>query len=77
MLATPQGAKGTLFELQTVDWRIPAPLPGDRLRARSRMLQAAGIRHLGYYPDDFIGDQPPLRDARDAMSARQFPYLER
>lgn len=77
VLATPQGAKGTLFELQTVDWRIPAPLPGDRLRARSQMLQAAGIRHLGYYPDDFIGDQPPLRDARDAMSARQFPYLER
>lgn len=77
VLATPTGAERTLFELQTVDWRVPAPLPGAHLRAQSRMLQALGIRHLGYYPDDFIGDHPPLEDARDAMSARAFPYLER
>ncbi|PBJ83244.1 poly-beta-1,6-N-acetyl-D-glucosamine N-deacetylase PgaB [Lysobacteraceae bacterium NML93-0399] len=77
VLATPKGAERTLFELQTVDWRVPAPLPGENLRAQSRMLQAAGIRHLGYYPDDFIGNQPPLEDAREAMSAREFPYLER
>lgn len=75
--ATPQGVERTLFELQTVDWRVPAPLPGETLRAQSRLLQAAGIRHLGYYPDDFIGNQPTLEDARDAMSARAFPYLER
>ncbi|MET0328358.1 MAG: poly-beta-1,6-N-acetyl-D-glucosamine N-deacetylase PgaB [Luteimonas sp.] len=77
VLATPKGAERTLFELQTVDWRTPAPLPGATLRTQSRLLQAAGIRHLGYYPDDFIGDQPPLEDAREAMSAREFPYLER
>lgn len=77
VLATPKGAERTLFELQTVDWHEPAPLPGATLRAQSRLLQAAGIRHLGYYPDDFIGNQPPLEDAREAMSAREFPYLER
>ena len=75
--ATPGGVERTLFELQTVDWRVPAPLPGETLRAQSRLLQAAGIRHLGYYPDDFIGNRPTLEDARDAMSARAFPYLER
>ncbi|RPD85952.1 poly-beta-1,6-N-acetyl-D-glucosamine N-deacetylase PgaB [Luteimonas sp. 100069] len=77
VLRVPGGAERTLFELQTVDWRGPAPLPGAALRAQSRMLQALGVRHLGYYPDDFIGEQPPLEDARDAMSARAFPYLER
>lgn len=77
VLATPKGRERTLFELQTVDWRVPAPVPGETLRAQSRMLQALGIRHLGYYPDDFIGDHPPLEDAREAMSARAFPYLER
>ncbi|KLI99773.1 poly-beta-1,6-N-acetyl-D-glucosamine N-deacetylase PgaB [Luteimonas sp. FCS-9] len=74
---TPGGVEGTLFELQTVDWRAPAPLPGTTLRAQARLLSAAGIRHLGYYPDDFVGDRPPLEDAREAMSARQFPYMER
>ena len=68
--ATPTGVERTLFELQTVDWRVPAPLPGDTLRAQSRLLQAAGIRHLGYYPDDFIGNQPTLEDAREACERR-------
>ncbi|MDG3548609.1 poly-beta-1,6-N-acetyl-D-glucosamine N-deacetylase PgaB, partial [Methanobacterium formicicum] len=47
VLATPKGPERTLFELQTVDWRVPAPVPGTQLRAQSRLLQAAGIRHLG------------------------------
>lgn len=77
VVATPGGTDGTLFELQTVDWRRPVPLDGNTLRAQVRMLSAAGIRHLGYYPDDFVGAHPPLPDAREAMSARDFPYLER
>ncbi|TKS54123.1 poly-beta-1,6-N-acetyl-D-glucosamine N-deacetylase PgaB [Luteimonas yindakuii] len=77
VVATPGGAEGTLFELQTVDWRLPAPLHGETLRAQTRLLLAAGIRHLGYYPDDFVGAHPPLPDSREAVSAREFPYLER
>nr|WP_199171507.1 MULTISPECIES: poly-beta-1,6-N-acetyl-D-glucosamine N-deacetylase PgaB [Luteimonas] len=75
--ATPRGLEKTLFELQTVDWRDGTSIPGETLRAQARMLRAAGVRHLGYYPDDFPRDHPALPDARDAMSAREFPYLER
>ncbi|MEL1264744.1 poly-beta-1,6-N-acetyl-D-glucosamine N-deacetylase PgaB [Pseudoxanthomonas putridarboris] len=67
----------TLFELQTRDWRTQRPIPGDTLQALVRQLQADGVRHLGWYPDDFIGDQPRMQDARGSLSARSFPYEER
>lgn len=67
----------TLFELQTRDWRNGEPIPGDTLQALVRQLQADGVRHLGWYPDDFIGDQPRLPDVRGSLSARSFPYEER
>lgn len=72
----PQGIARTLFELQTVDWRSGEPIPPEVLLAQVRALQAAGVRHLGWYPDDFIGDHPPMPAAREAMSARRFPYAE-
>lgn len=64
----------TIFELQTRDWRTQQPVPGDVLRKQSRALVAAGVRNLAWYPDDFIGNQPSLEDARAAFSARNFPY---
>jgi len=67
----------TLFELQTRDWRTNTPIPGETLQALVRQLQADGVRHLGWYPDDFIGDQPRLPDVRGSLSARSFPYEER
>lgn len=72
----PDGLARTLFELQTVDWRSGRRVPPPVLLAQVRALQAAGVRHLGWYPDDFIGDHPPLPAARAAMSARRFPYAE-
>ena len=67
----------TLFELQTVDWRNGQPIPAERLRAQIRQLQAQGVHHFAWYPDDFIADQPSTRDARAAMSAGTFPYPEK
>jgi len=69
--------KHTLFELQTVDWRTQTPISGQRLRAQVRRLQAQGVRHFAWYPDDFIADKPSTTDARAAMSARNFPYPEK
>jgi biofilm PGA synthesis lipoprotein PgaB len=66
----------TLFELQTVDWRNRTPIPGERLRAQVRRLQAQGVRHFAWYPDDFIAGHPSIKDARAAMSASDFPYPE-
>lgn len=67
----------TLFELQTVDWNTRTPIPGERINALIRRLQAQGVLHLAWYPDDFIGDHPRLPEARAGMSARGFPYEER
>jgi biofilm PGA synthesis lipoprotein PgaB len=77
VLAQPGGAQHTLFELQTVDWRHGQPIAPDVLQAQVRALQADGVRHFGYYPDGFLRNTPPLPAAQAAMSARQFPYLER
>ena len=71
------GFNNTLFELQTLDWRTGKPIPGEQLRALVRRLQARGVKHMGWYPDDFIADRPALRDARAAMSVRNFPYVEK
>lgn len=67
----------TMFELQTVDWRTQKPIPGERLRAQIRRLQAQGVRHFAWYPDDFIAGRPSTYDARAAMSSRSFPYEEK
>jgi biofilm PGA synthesis lipoprotein PgaB len=74
--ARPQ-LQHTLFELQTVDWRSGQPIPAERLRAQIRQLQAQGVHHFAWYPDDFIADQPSTHDARAAMSAGNFPYPEK
>lgn len=74
---SPDGLARTVFELQTVDWRTDRPIPAERLKAQVRRLLARGARHVAWYPDNFIDDVPPLRDAREAISARSFPYIER
>ncbi|MFK3651056.1 poly-beta-1,6-N-acetyl-D-glucosamine N-deacetylase PgaB [Lysobacter enzymogenes] len=76
--ASPRGLARTIFELQTVDWRDKSkPIPADRLKRMARRLQADGARHLAWYPDDFIEDRPSTADAREIMSARGFPYIEK
>lgn len=62
------GFERTIFELQTVDWRQPEPIDSERLRQTLRWLQSLGVRHLGYYPDDFIRNHPRLQDLRQGIS---------
>lgn len=71
--AQPLGRKKTIFQLQTVDWRTNTPLSTQELRQTMRWLQASGIRHLAYYPDDFILGHPQLRPLRQGMSLAQYP----
>ncbi|WP_024888761.1 poly-beta-1,6-N-acetyl-D-glucosamine N-deacetylase PgaB [Luteimonas huabeiensis] len=66
----------TVFELQTRDWRSGRPIPGPRLLAQLRRLQAQGVRHLAWYPDDFVADRPTTEEARAALSSSGFPYQE-
>jgi biofilm PGA synthesis lipoprotein PgaB len=66
-----------LFELQSVDWQRRTPIPTEQLIRQLRVLSAAGIRHLGYYPDDFIADHPRMARLKEAFSAADFPYHKR
>lgn len=66
-----------VFELQARDWRTSAPIGADALGERLRALQRAGARHLAYYPDDFLRDEPALVTIRRAISASEHPYRRR
>ena len=67
---TPRGLDGTVFELQARDWHTGKPVPDAELTRQWTLLQRAGVRHLGYYPDDFLNDQPSLETVRRAISVR-------
>jgi biofilm PGA synthesis lipoprotein PgaB len=69
----PAGFAKTIFELQTVDWRTHQPIDARELEATLRALQAAGVRHLAYYPDDFIGGHPARDPLRRGISLATSP----
>lgn len=69
------GFERTVFVLQARHWTSNEAVGEATLIEQARRLRARGVRHLAYYPDDFIGGQPSLRAARAVASARRFPYL--
>lgn len=73
--ALDPGFERTVFVLQTRDWAGGRAIEDAELIDWARQLRARGVRHLAYYPDDFIRAQPGLQAARAAASARRFPYL--
>ncbi|MBN7769748.1 poly-beta-1,6-N-acetyl-D-glucosamine N-deacetylase PgaB [Marinobacter daepoensis] len=66
----PDGLNRTIFELQAMDWRsLPArPVSDHVLLEWIETLQWQGVRHFGYYPDDFHNDQPALSVIRPSLS---------
>ena len=71
------GLDRTIFELQTVDWRSGAVVPATVLYEQMRRLQAAGVKHLAYYPDDFIASNPALEQIRQGISLADYPFSQR
>jgi biofilm PGA synthesis lipoprotein PgaB len=71
--ARDPGAVKTIFELQTVDWRTGQPILASELKETLRRLQALGIRHLAYYPDDYVQGHPELSELRQGLSIASFP----
>lgn len=75
--AVPEGPLRVIFELQTVDWRDDRPLDAAQLRSQMRMLQSLGIRHLAWYPDDFISGLPDLETLRQGASLADYTHRRR
>jgi len=71
--AYDRGLQKTIFELQTIDWRDQRPLPVEELRDTMRWLQSQGVKHIGYYPDDFIRGAPSLKDLKTGISLAVYP----
>jgi poly-beta-1,6-N-acetyl-D-glucosamine N-deacetylase len=62
------GIERTIFELQTIDWAGGTRIDSNELKQTLRWLQSLGVRHLGYYPDDFIAGHPELEAMRQGIS---------
>lgn len=71
----PDGLQRTVFELQAEDWRTKKPVPTRTLAGQMRLLQRNGALHLAYYPDDYVKDNPKLKQLTPAFSASAYPAL--
>jgi biofilm PGA synthesis lipoprotein PgaB len=69
----PLGFDKTIFELQTVDWNTGLSVDPRTLETTLRSLQAQGVRHLAYYPEDFIEAEPALGALRRGLSLATSP----
>ncbi|MCU6277998.1 poly-beta-1,6-N-acetyl-D-glucosamine N-deacetylase PgaB [Enterobacter quasiroggenkampii] len=75
-VATRPGALDkTIFELQARDWdRKPQRAVSDSQLAQwMRVLQLNGVKNFGYYPDDFINNQPDISHIRPVFSSYWYP----
>ncbi|PCE33562.1 poly-beta-1,6-N-acetyl-D-glucosamine N-deacetylase PgaB [Burkholderia ubonensis] len=66
----PHGLTKTVFELQSYDWRARKDIPSSTLLAQMGRLRSRGVLNFGYYPDNFLRDQPQLAAIRTAMSLK-------
>lgn len=71
----PHGLERTVFEVQTVDWRSGQRLADDVLAEHLDLLFSAGVRHVAWYPDDFITGHPELGLLRSRVSLSDHPAL--
>jgi biofilm PGA synthesis lipoprotein PgaB len=71
--AYPRGLEKMVFELQTVDWNTQKPIPMDIFKNQITLLQKAGAKHLGYYPDNVFQDQPALNTLNHAFAVEIKP----
>ncbi len=66
----PGAAAKTVFELPAVERSTQRPVTANVLRAQMKRLNAAGVVHLGYGPDNFLANQPDTTVLRDVMSVQ-------
>ena len=46
----------------------------ETLRRQMRLLQVLGVRHYGYYPEDFVAGRPDIARIRPFLSLATHPY---
>ena len=73
--ARPGALKRTVFELQARDWhsKPASDIDGKQLADWMGRLKRKGVTSFGYYPDNFIEDQPAVKTVRPALSNKWNP----
>jgi len=73
--ARPGALKRTVFELQARDWdsEPASDIEGEQLADWMGRLKRQGVTSFGYYPDNFIEDQPAVKTVRPALSNKWNP----
>ncbi len=66
--AQPGGIDRAVFEIQSVDWRSKTPVTSEIFAQQIMLLRAAGVRNIGYYPDDGHHDTPQLATLRQEFA---------
>lgn len=66
-----------VFELQAQDWRTQTPIPSEEMAQWVRILREEGIKHIGYYPDNFHQNHPDISVMRPVFSiGRRFRAIQ-
>jgi poly-beta-1,6-N-acetyl-D-glucosamine N-deacetylase len=73
VLQRSNGPERAVFELQSKDWRQGVPIDSDLLAEHTMVLRRAGVRHIGYYPDDLARNLPSIEILKPAFSLSTFP----
>ncbi|KPQ24520.1 MULTISPECIES: poly-beta-1,6-N-acetyl-D-glucosamine N-deacetylase PgaB [unclassified Halomonas] len=66
-----------VFELQAQNWHTQTPIPSEEIAQWVRVLREEGIKHIGYYPDDFHQNHPDINTMRPVFSiGRRFRAIQ-
>lgn len=66
-----------VFELQAQNWHTQTPIPSKEIAQWVRILREEGIKHIGYYPDDFHQNHPAMNVMRPVFSiGRRFRAIQ-
>ncbi|MGF1761400.1 poly-beta-1,6-N-acetyl-D-glucosamine N-deacetylase PgaB [Photobacterium sagamiensis] len=60
-----------VFELQAKNWENGQDIPVEELIKQMDIIDKAGVKNYGYYPDDFIRGVPDLNVIRPVFSNRE------
>ncbi|MBP6018074.1 MAG: poly-beta-1,6-N-acetyl-D-glucosamine N-deacetylase PgaB [Burkholderiaceae bacterium] len=76
----PGALKKTVFEIQGHDWPSETghpdakQIPSETMARWLERLQLRGANNFGYYPDDFVQNQPRIDVIRPALSNAWYPW---
>lgn len=66
----------TIFELQSMNWKKDGQhlsIDSVKLAQWMSLLQRNGVKHYGYYPDDFVKNSPDMKTIRPEFSLARYP----